>query len=143
MYADLAKSLDDSLVSIPELKETEEYSDIELMKKEVELFGYYVSSHPASKYPKVMKLFDVRNYFDKNVETVILIDRLKTLKTKKDEDMAFITGSDETSSLDFVIFSNTFNQLYNISVGDLVKVFGHVERRNDKFQIIVNKIEKV
>ena len=57
--------------------------------------------------------------------------------------MAFITGSDETSSLDFVIFSNTFNQLYNISVGDLVKVFGHVERRNDKFQIIVNKIEKV
>ena len=90
-----------------------------------------------------MKLFDVRNYFDKNVETVILIDRLKTLKTKKDEDMAFITGSDETSSLDFVIFSNTFNQLYNISVGDLVKVFGHVERRNDKFQIIVNKIEKV
>ena len=142
-YAELIGDLDSSLVSKPEMEVSSEFNDIELMNKELELFGYYVSSHPASKYPNVMKQVDIASYFDKHVETVVLIEHIKTLKTKNNDDMAFITGSDETTTSDFVIFSRYFDELKKIKEGDLARIFGKVEKRLDKYQIIINKIEKI
>ena len=57
--------------------------------------------------------------------------------------MAFINCSDETSTEDFIVFPNKFNMLDNISNGDIVLITGKVEKRYDKYQVIVNKIEKV
>ena len=142
-YAELIGDLDSSLVSKPEMEVNVEFNDIELMNKELELFGYYVSSHPASKYPNVMKQVDIASYFDKYIETVVLIEHIKTLKTKNNDDMAFITGSDETTTSDFVIFSRYFDELKKVKEGDLARIFGKVEKRLDKYQIIINKIEKI
>lgn len=142
-YALLLQDLDASLVNKPEFINADELSEIELMEKEKELFGYYISTHPASKYPDVMKQIDIEKYYNKYVETVILVEKLKKLKTKNNDEMAFITGSDETISNDFVIFPTYIHLLDNIKVGDLIKVSGKVEKRYDKYQIIVSKVEKV
>lgn len=142
-YAELIHDLDSSLVNKPEMTSYPEYSEFELMNKELELFGFYVSSHPASKYTNVMKQVNIAEYYNRNITTVILVDNLKVIKTKKDKDMAFLTGSDETTSSEFVLFDNVVNCLNEISVGDLVKIVGRVERRLDKYQIIVQKIEKI
>lgn len=142
-YAELIRDLDSSLVSKPELEFVEEIPEIDLMQKELELFGYYVSTHPASKYPNVMKQINIAHYFDKRIETVVLIEHIKVLKTKTNKDMAFILGSDETTSSDLVVFPDYINDLNNIKVGDLVKVVGRVEKRLDKYQIIVSKITKI
>lgn len=143
MYADLAKQVDDSLLSIPVIDVVDELSDVELMNKEKALFGYYVSAHPSSKYPDCFKQIDIKKYFDKRIETVVLIENIKTVKTKNNTDMAFITASDETTSNEFIVFSTEMKYLDNIKKYDLVKITGKVERRYDKYQIIVNKIEKV
>ena len=121
----------------------DELSDVELMNKEKALFGYYVSAHPSSKYPDCFKQIDIKKYFDKRIETVVLIENIKTVKTKNNTDMAFITASDETTSNEFIVFSTEMKYLDNIKKYDLVKITGKVERRYDKYQIIVNKIEKV
>ena len=55
--------------------------------------------------------------------------------------MAFITGSDETGSCEFVIFPKTLKNYENISIGNLIKVRGIVEKRLNEYQIIVNKIK--
>lgn len=142
-YAELLQDLDSSLVSKPEFIIEQEISDIELMNKEKELFGYYISTHPASKYPDCMKQIDIEKYFNKLIETVILVEKIKRLNTKNNKEMAFITGSDETVSSDFVLFPDYIKELDNISVGDLVRIKGKVEKRYDKYQIIINKIEKI
>ena len=139
-YADLIKDLDESLVSEPEIEEVEEYSDVELMNAEKDLYGYYVSTHPSNKYD-CMKLIDVKNYFNKTVKPVVIIDRINKIKTKNDKDMAFITASDETGDLDFVIWDDKFKLLDGLEVSNLVEITGIVERRYDKYQINVKDIK--
>ena len=140
-YADLIKDLDDSLVSVPEIENMDEYSDVELMNAEKELYGYYVSTHPSNKYD-CMKLVDVKNYFNKTVSPVVIIDRINKIKTKNDKDMAFITASDETGDLDFVVWDDKFKLLENLDTGNLVEITGIVERRYDKYQINVKDIKR-
>ena len=57
--------------------------------------------------------------------------------------MALIKASDETASLDFVLFSDGYNMIKNINKGDLVEVMGRVTKRMSDFQITINKITKM
>ena len=141
MYGDLVKTLDNS-VSEPEIQEIDEYSDIDIISKQNELLGYYYSNHPSSKYPECAKAAYLNKYFDKIVKSVVLIERIRTIKTKTNEDMAFITGSDETGIMDIVVFPIAISQIAEIKVGDLVFINGRVEKRNDKYQLVVKQIKK-
>lgn len=142
-YGELIRDLDASLVNKPIMEEHPEYSEIELMNAELDLYGYYVSTHPSSKYPKCFKIIDSNKYFDKFVECVVLIENIKTIKTKTNKDMAFIKASDETLSGEFTCFESVMPSLKNIKKGDLVRIKGRCEKRLDKYSVIVNSIEKI
>ena len=51
---------------------------------------------------------------------------MKTITTKKGDNMAFITGSDETGTKEFVVFPKVYLELQNVQKGMLLKVRGHV-----------------
>lgn len=140
-YAELIHDLDASLVNKPEMVMESEIPEFDLMQHELDLFGFYVSTHPASKYTKVMKQIDIASNFNKLVKTVVLVEKIKVIKTKKNKDMAFLVGSDETTSNEFILFDNL--NISEINVGDLLLIEGRVERRLDKYQIIVNQISKI
>lgn len=142
IYAELVSGLDSNLVTKPNLEIYEELPSNELMNKELELFGFYVSNHPASKYNEI-KIMNIKNYFDKTITTVGLLESIKTIKTKNNDTMAFLEISDETGSLSYTLFPNKISYANLLKVGDLLKIIGHVEKRYDKYQIIVNKIEKL
>ena len=74
---------------------------------------------------------------------VILVNDIRKIKTKKNEDMAFINGTDETGSMDFVVFPKKINYLENLSIGSLVVVMGTVARRIDKYQININVVRSI
>ncbi|MDD4795898.1 MAG: OB-fold nucleic acid binding domain-containing protein, partial [Bacilli bacterium] len=139
IYAELLSGLDSSLVAKPSLEIHDEYPQDVLMNKELELYGFYVSNHPASKYQEI-KIKAISNYFDKNITTVGLLEKIKTIKTKKNDTMAFLQISDETGKLDYILFSNRIGYINQIKVGDLLKINGKVEKRLDKYQIIINTI---
>ena len=142
LYAELISGLDESLVNKPELIKKEEYPSNVLMQKELDLYGFYISNHPASKF-KCPKIKDINNYFDKNVVTVGLLESVRMIKTKKGDSMAFLRISDETGTMDYTIFPNRINYANIIKDGDLLKIAGHVEKRLDKYQIVVLKLEKI
>lgn len=142
IYAELVSGLDSNLVTKPNLEIYEELPSNELMNKELELYGFYVSNHPASKYNET-KIMNIKNYFDKTITTVGLLESIKTIKTKNNDTMAFLEISDETGSLSYTLFPNKISYANLLKVGDLLKINGHVEKRYDKYQIIVNKIEKL
>ena len=143
-YAMLCSDLDESLVMKPNIIELEEYSDGEIMAREISTFGYYVTNHPSSKYQDgVMKIENMVKFFDKYVDLVVIIGSVRKIKTKKGEDMGFITASDETGSCDFIVFPKNNKLLIDIRKDDFVKVRGQVTRRLDKYQIVVSNIEKI
>lgn len=142
-YAELIRDLDSSLVSEPVMNEVDEFDDGELMNMELSLYGFYVTNHPASKYVNSFKQANIKENFDKVVDTVVLVEKIKKIKTKTGDDMAFLEASDETGTSEFTIFKEAFPGLKDVSVGSLVKVRGRVEKRMDKYQIVVSNISKI
>ena len=55
--------------------------------------------------------------------------------------MSFITGSDETARMDFTLFPKIYKLYFAIERGDLLKIRGKVEKRLNKYQIVVEKIK--
>ena len=87
-YANLAKDLDESLILKPEIEIKEEYSKEVLMEREKELFGFYLSNYPTTSYKakfKVINLNEIEKFFNKTVDVIVLVDRIKEIKTKKEE----------------------------------------------------------
>ena len=146
-YAELTKDLDPSFVMKPEIEIQKEFDQNYILEKEKEIFGFYLSSHPTTMYkkdnPYCVFLNTIDNYFDKIVDVLILVEKVKEITTKKGEKMAFITGSDETGSREFTIFPKTYAANPKIAKGDLLKIRGHVEKRLDEYQIIVQKIRSL
>ena len=144
-YASLVSDLDSSFVITPELTMYPEYDEESLREKEFSSYGFYVSNHPVSKYndKSIMKLEKIKEYFDKRVKCIVLIEKIKTIETKKKEKMAFVRASDETGSGEFVVFPNGYSLLKNIKESDLVVIGGLVTKRYDSYQINVNGIQKV
>ena len=142
-YSELASGVDDMFVSVPDLENKEEYDSEELVNYEKDVFGFYLSDHPIVKYNNSIKLIDLKEFFDKSVKLYLLVDEMMKIKTKDDADMAFLVCSDETDNADLIVFPNKFNLLNDIKIGDIVNVYGRVEKRYDKYQILVNDIKKV
>ncbi|MCI9435007.1 MAG: DNA polymerase III subunit alpha [Bacilli bacterium] len=143
-YGEIGELLDNDESLKPVLNIAMEYSNKELMKYEFEVFGFYLSKHPVTEYKikfNTVNLETINNYFDKFVDIIAYVDKLKIVKTKNNEEMCFITGSDEVTNLDIVLFPNLYEIYNNIEVGDIIKVNGKVERRFDKYQLVVNKLE--
>jgi DNA polymerase-3 subunit alpha len=72
------------------------------------------------------------------------IKHIKEIKTKHNDDMAFLEVMDQSGNEELIMFSDTylkykdyldFNHLYLINV--------RVSKRNDKMSFIINKVEKV
>ena len=55
--------------------------------------------------------------------------------------MAFITGSDETMSMEYTLFPKIFKEYLKLEKGYILKIRGNVERRLNQIQIIVEKIK--
>ena len=131
----------------PVLEVVDDYTDKEKMEQELELFGFYLSFHPVvelrKKYLTVKPLRNIEKYFDKLVDTLILVDSYKEIENKNNEKMAFLTGSDESRKIDFVIFSNEYKTIPLIKKGDMLLIRGKVEKRFDKYQIIVKMLKKI
>ncbi len=144
-YAVLRGDLEEDYVMKPTLEEKEEETLEEKRKEEYNSFGFYLSNHPSSKYisENIMKLDHITRCFNKHIECVVFIEKIKQITTKKNERMAFVTASDETDSGNFVVFASTMKYLDAVTVGDLVKVEGRVARRMADYQINVNKLEKI
>ena len=143
-YGEIIKDVDPTYVDKPELEEHLEYSKYELMAQELDVFGFYLSNHPITEYKlknsNYISLSDINDYFDRIITTIVCIDKIKTIETKKKEKMAFMTGSDEVTSVDIVLFPRTYKLYDDIEIGDILSITAKVEKRYDEMQLIVRSI---
>lgn len=143
-YADIA--VDDTVLK-PEIDIIKEYEKKDILAKENEIFGFYLSSHPITdyklRYPDTINIQNINEYFDKNIDVLIYIDSLRETQTKTKETMLFIGASDEINSIDVVLFPRVYEKYSKIKKDDILLVNAKVEKRFDKYQLIANEITKI
>jgi DNA polymerase-3 subunit alpha len=133
------------------LPSIDDFSDIEKLQWEKDLLGLYMSSHPLDDYEeffnekrvtKISKLVE-----RKENDVVVLggtITKVRRTTTKKNENMAFVTLTDKTGSVDLVIFPRTYEQVKNELLPDVPVLFaGRINMRNSDMSIIVEKAKSL
>lgn len=142
-YANLIKEINKEFVDEPILDEKEEYSNDIILEHELEVYGFYFGNHPALKYKNnnYIDLKNIKNYLNRNIDVVGLIEKVKVIETKNHEEMCFLSISDEEENADITIFPKTYSLIGTLNKNEIVQINGKVERRYDKYQIIANKID--
>ena len=112
------------------------------LKNEFNIFGFYLTYHPVSKYKKdiFINTLVLEDYADKFIELILEINNIKEIVTKKNDVMAFVKASDEYKQIDLTLFPKIYNDNKNLENYDIIKIYGKVEKRFDNYQIIVSKI---
>lgn len=140
-YLELCEKLDASLIAKPEIVISDK-EDTPI--NEIEIFGFYISGHPANKLmsDRIIKINNLSHYLNKNVIIGVLVENIKVINTKKGEKMAFVNVSDDTGNLNAVIFPKNNILIDTFKVEDLITFYGQVVKRNDELQFIIEKITK-
>jgi DNA polymerase-3 subunit alpha len=140
-YAFIAKGIESNIIEHTEIEIKEEFDKNTLMNYEKNLFGFYLTHHPVTLYKDKYKIIDlnkIKNYFGKTIDTIILVDKIKTHRDKNNNLMAFITGSDETDEIEYIFFSSVFSTIDTVKRGDILLVRGKVEKKTN-YQIVAEK----
>lgn len=142
-YAELSKDAGMLELSPPELIIYDDYSKEELLTNQVSIFGFYLSEHPTNIYRNLndIETRKIPHYYDKNISLILLVERIKEITTKKNDTMAFVTASDEFGQISLTLFPKIYKQYSDISKGDIIRIRGLVEKRFDKYQVIVNNLK--
>ena len=143
-YSDISGGFDDEFNLKPEIKIYEEFSKRDILMEELNTFGFYLTNHPVTEYKNkagLVQINELDKYFDKVINIVLLVDRKNEVTTKKNDKMLFVTGSDEINNVDVVLFPSIYEKYPNINVGDVLGINAKVEKRFDKYQLVVNTIK--
>ena len=136
-------SLNDESLDKPILNNYEEYDITELRKDEIDMYGFYVGNHPCSIYQNVIKVNKTKDYLFKNINMVVLVEKITKIKTKNGDEMSFINVSDETGMCEVTVFPDVLKKCPDIKSNDIIKLFGKSSRRYDEYQIIAINIRGV
>lgn len=126
----------------PILTKYPEYDDTTLREFEILSYGMYITNHPCSKYKDVIKVENIKNYLFKNINMVLLIKSIRTIKDKKGGEMAFLECEDETGKVNLTMFSSLYAKNNDLKVNELIIVNVKVSKRFDKLNVLVNNIKR-
>jgi DNA polymerase-3 subunit alpha len=137
----------------PKLKEARPWTNMEKLKKERELIGFYLSGHPLDRFRDDIGLFCSHNLgpeslgslSDRSMLSVSgIIHSVKKVTDKKGRPFAFFNLEDEFGTAEVIAFSNTFDQYMNLIMPDnLIVVEGSTDTRSGIVKIIANSIDRI
>jgi DNA polymerase-3 subunit alpha len=126
------------LETVPELELSEKIS------KEEEYLGTFLSAHPVEQYQKIAELKQtslISQLQPKTSVTIIVyLKKIKEIRTKKGEQMAFLSGEDQSGQIEIIIFPNIYRQDLDLQTQQVYLLTGKVELREEKKQLIAAKI---
>lgn len=124
------------------------YSSVEKLKGEKEVLGFYLSGHPLDTFRTLAEQYKVtwieqllRQKDDmKRIRSIGFVNKVKRIKTKKGDAMAFIQLEDQGIEVDAVIFPAVFEKSPTLfQEGALVFIEGDLENRGEKWQLVISK----
>ncbi|MFY0329834.1 DNA polymerase III subunit alpha [Bacillus sp. YIM B13410] len=139
--------LGDTTFSIkPKYAEIDELPLVDLLQFEKEALGLYLSNHPVQAYRDrlrengAVEIIRLSSYIKRKISMGGLLTKVKSIRTKNGQSMAFVTFGDETGEMEGVVFPEQFRKLSPLlEEGAMLYVEGRIDVRNESSQIIVQE----
>lgn len=127
----------------------DEYPSRQLLNFEKEMLGLYISGHPLleyegtlSKFNSISSLGDIDDKATVNIGGIIT--GIKTIYTKKDQQMCFVNFEDIENSVEIVVFPNVMEKYREYIVEDrIVKIKGKLDKKEDQIKLLANEIKEL
>ncbi|MCO0831517.1 DNA polymerase III subunit alpha [Fructobacillus sp. W13] len=142
-----AAAFGDQVLKETKVKKVADFGLVERLQKEKDVLGFNLSGHPTEAFQsdydqnKVQPIAALKE----NQQTAIygLVKQVKVIKTKKGDQMAFLSVSDMTGSLDVTVFPKLFERLADqLKVGAVFLLKGKTEYRQG-LSLIANSLSRV
>jgi DNA polymerase-3 subunit alpha len=129
--------------------EIEDFTHVKKLADEKELLGIYISSHPLEQYRSRLRENGFITMAHAREQTAgieqrgtAFIDKVKMIRTKRGDPMAFLTVSDETDEMEAVVFPDLYrNTKQLLQEENLIMFQGKPERRNNRMQWLLTNIQ--
>ncbi|WP_319416764.1 DNA polymerase III subunit alpha [Marispirochaeta aestuarii] len=139
---------DEASLSSFEFDPREEFDQMELLRMEKENLGNYFSGHPLDKYRDIFKKCVSLNVSraenaaaDKTYTLLGMIKSLRTIITKKGDQMAFAMYEDFNGSMELIFFPKTWAQLRDVVSVDMVTgLEGKIDKNKEDPKFLVDRI---
>jgi len=121
-------------------------SHLELMEREYELLGFYLQTHPIHLFGDLIREngwivpSEVHPDRARQVVCIGFVSRVREIRDKNGNLMAFLELSDETALVDVTIFSREYSSEYKNLVNKVVVIGGAVSMRNDRVGMSFNRL---
>ncbi len=143
-----AEASDTDLASMINLPETDEWSKKELLRREKESLGFYITGHPLDRFRQDLnklvscKIQDLPHKRDKSTVTIAgVIEAIKIKRTKKGDKMAVINLEDLSGSIEVILFPDLFSKASALlKEDDPLLITGTLEKSETSTKIIASDI---
>ncbi len=142
------KSSHHGVFGTPSLPAVEPWTEMEKLRREKALLGFYVSGHPLNRFKDVVESFATARLGDgesikdgSSVRVCGIVTSVKKKIDKRGNTMAFITIEDFSGKGECVVFSDAYRRHEQILVNDaMVMVVGKGEPSGNNLKVIANDI---
>ena len=122
----------------------EEYPYGILLEKEKEVLVLNIKYNFFKQYAHIYQTKHLAYIKDAKenmqIRTLGILSKIREIKTKKDELMAFALIEDNMNEIELTIFPRVYNRYPNLTIGSIVIITGVVTKRNN-LQIVVDDIQ--
>ncbi|OQY02125.1 MAG: DNA polymerase III subunit alpha [Desulfobacteraceae bacterium 4572_130] len=133
---------------IPKMPDIKEWDKNALLLLEKETLGFYITGHPLDEYKDVIAKFTSTTISNLNeiqeqqsVRIGGMIKPLKVIKTQKGDMMAFALLEDIQSSIEIVIFPDTYKDVQDMLLDETPVILqGKIQKRENTVKLIAEKI---
>lgn len=122
-------------VLAPKIEHVADYSGQERLAYEKELLGVYISGHPLENYTQAFRQCHAQAIAQlpaagQGATILVYLTSMKTIRTKRGEQMAFLKVEDLTGEVEVTVFPRTFRQAQEVlSTGAILLLRGKMDQR--------------
>ncbi len=119
-----------------------------LEEKEKSVLGFNLFVNPLLSHEEYIKKYKLskpstisKKDIGKELRVVAILSRIRKIKTKNNQEMAFITLEDEYKKISGVLFTSTYHLYRDILEKSKVYLLkGEIEERNNELQLVIRNI---
>ena len=139
---------EETAISVFDFEMHEEFEKMELLRMEKENLGNYFSGHPLDRYRDVsgkcvnLDVTRAENASTEKTYTLLgIIKSVRTIITKKGDQMAFAMYEDFNGTMELIFFPKTWAQVRDqVEVDAVIGIEGKVDRAKEDPKFLVDRI---
>ncbi len=138
-----------AMIREPELSEAPSWNNMDLLNREREYIGFYLTGHPLKGFENEIKTFSTLDLVDltavrdeQDIRVGGIISAMKIHYDRRNKQMSFFTLNGLDGSVEALTFSTTFEKYKEYITNDaLVFMEGKISKRSDEdVKVLVNKV---